>query len=77
MVGGTTNVSSYFLITLRCGCLNVMGWFAEDPAYPFFKYDYMTKHSLRVYAARCTVRCGDLQERLSADKVIKEGSKGI
>ncbi len=44
--------------------------------YPFFKYDYMTKRSLRGYASRRTVRCGDLQERLSASKV-REGAKAF
>ncbi len=54
---------------------DVRGWFVEDPVYPFFKYDYMTKHILRGYASYRTVRCGDFNASLSANKVREEAAK--
>ena len=53
---------------------DVRGWFAEDPHYVFFKFDYMTKRLLRGYASRRTVKTGQLTEPLSATKV-RQGEK--
>ena len=41
---------------------DVIGWFASDQFYPFFRYDCMTKMGLRMNNARRVVRVGSLQE---------------
>ena len=64
-----------FTAHVKMRLFDVRGWFAEDAVYPFFKYNYMTKRTLRAYASRRIVRCSDLQETLSASKV-REGAKG-
>ncbi len=43
-----------FAAHVKMYLFDVRGWFAEDPLYPFSKYDYMTKRSLRGYASRRT-----------------------
>jgi len=52
----------------------VRGWYAEDPIYPFFKFDYMTKRTLCGYVSHCTVKCAQLSEPLNAKKV-RDGEK--
>ena len=45
---------------------DVRGFFASDPAYCFFKYDYMTKVRLRLHNCRKVVKVQDLTSSLNA-----------
>ena len=58
-----------FSAHVKMRLFDVRGWYAEDPIYPFFKFDYMTKRTLRGYASRRTVKCAQLSEPLNAGKV--------
>ena len=58
-----------FAAHIKMRVFDVRGWWAQDPIYPFFKYDYMTKMRLRGYNARRTVKVGELTAKLSASKV--------
>ena len=49
---------------------DVRGWWAHDSAYMFFKYDEMVKLRLRGYNSRRVVRVSDLNEDLTAQKVL-------
>ena len=64
-----------FATHIKMRLFDVRGWFAEDPHYVFFKFDYMTKHVLSSYASRRTIHSAHLTEPLSAKKV-REGQKG-
>ena len=45
---------------------DIRGFFAEDPCYPFFKYDYMCKVRLRMHNARKVVQVQKLSAPLNA-----------
>jgi hypothetical protein len=51
---------------------DVRGWWADDPTYPFFKYDLMTKLHLKAYAAKRVVKVKDLSDPLDV-KTLREG----
>lgn len=61
---------------IKMQLFNVRGWFAEDPLYAFFRYDYMTKHILG-HAAHRTVRYGQLTEPLSTSKELPDRRRGL
>ena len=47
---------------------DVRSFFASDPAYCFFKYDYMTKVRLRLHNCRKVVKVQDLTNSLNASQ---------
>ena len=51
-----------FATHIKMCLFDMRGWFAEDPLYMFFKFDYMTKHVLHGYASWHTIHCARLTE---------------
>ena len=55
-----------FQAHIKMRLFDIRGFFASDPAYCFFKYDYMTKVRLRLHNSRKVVKVQDLTNSLNA-----------
>ena len=57
-----------FSAHIKMRLFDIRGWFASDYPYPFFKFDFMSKSRLRMYASKRCVQIGNLTEVLNASK---------
>ena len=57
-----------FSAHIKMRLFDIRGWFASDYLYPFFKFDFMSKSRLRMYASKRCVQIGNLTEALNASK---------
>ena len=58
-----------FSAHVKMRLFDIRGWFASDFLYPFFKFDFMTKSRLRMYASKRCVQVNNLTEALNASKI--------
>ena len=56
--------------------LDCRGRFSNDPNYPFFMFDYMTKIRMHAYNARKIVGVNKLESKLTAGK-LKQSNKDV
>ena len=57
-----------FSAHIKMHLFDIRGWFASDYLYQFFKFDFMSKSRLRMYASKHCVQIGNLTEVLNASK---------
>ena len=57
-----------FRTHIKMRLLDIRGFFASDPAYCFFKHDYMTKVRLRLHNCRKVVKVQHLTNSLNASQ---------
>ena len=58
-----------FSAHVKMRLFDIRGWFASDFIYPFFKFDFMSKSRLRMYASKRCVQVNNLTEALNASKI--------
>lgn len=67
--GWYNNCQMPFNAHIKMRLFDIRGLFAEDPCYPFFKYDWMCKVRLRMYNAQTVIQVEKLSQPLNASKV--------